>query len=237
MLRSRHDGSPVKSSLGPFCIRIPGPTLPRQFGRVFTYKQNNGDNCWFGRDVTAAMLVVKKKRFSLGTKHYFHVNSSRKNSIVLTPLPFQHGRLVTRLQNNNISLVGLGTLVGLSKIFEMRIGSVLLSRYNWITENSFRAPTKPRYGPENCCKCRLSIFKSHFWPKKSTMKRCNFWWWFLAKVLAVCTLLPNKRRYKVEIGSCNWFVCFHNCKIYHLVPRINDQKIVTKIRRAANMRC
>ena len=36
-------------------------------------------NCWFARDVTAAMLVVKNKSLSLlGTKLYFHVNSSRK---------------------------------------------------------------------------------------------------------------------------------------------------------------
>ena len=44
--------------------------------------------CWFARDVTAAMLLVKKeqKPFSpLGTKLYFHVNSSRKYSFVLTP--------------------------------------------------------------------------------------------------------------------------------------------------------
>ena len=42
---------------------------------------------WFARDVTAAMLVVKNKIISppLGTKLYFYVNSSRKNSIVLTP--------------------------------------------------------------------------------------------------------------------------------------------------------
>ena len=44
---------------------------------------------WFVRDVTAAMLVVcwwsEQKLFSpLGTIPYFHVNSSRKNSIVLT---------------------------------------------------------------------------------------------------------------------------------------------------------
>ena len=49
-----------------------------------TTKQNN---CWFARDITEAMLVVKKqKHFSpLGTELYFHVNSSRRNSIVLTP--------------------------------------------------------------------------------------------------------------------------------------------------------
>jgi len=45
--------------------------------------------CWFAREVTAAMLVVcwwsEQKHFSpLGTIPYFHVNSSRKNSIVLT---------------------------------------------------------------------------------------------------------------------------------------------------------
>ena len=42
--------------------------------------------CWFTRDVTAAMLVVKNKSISLlwATKLYFHVNSSRKYSVVLT---------------------------------------------------------------------------------------------------------------------------------------------------------
>ena len=42
--------------------------------------------CWFTRDVTAAMLVVKNKSISLlwATKLYFHVNSSRKYAIVLT---------------------------------------------------------------------------------------------------------------------------------------------------------
>ena len=45
--------------------------------------------CWFALDVTAAMFVVcwwsEQKHFSpLGTMPYFHVNSSRKNSIVLT---------------------------------------------------------------------------------------------------------------------------------------------------------
>ena len=45
-------------------------------------------NCWFARDVTAAMLVggQEQKHFSpLGTKLNFHVNSSRKYSFVLTP--------------------------------------------------------------------------------------------------------------------------------------------------------
>ena len=44
-----------------------------------------GFYCWFARDVAAAMLVVKNKSISLlweqtflGTKLYFHVNSSRK---------------------------------------------------------------------------------------------------------------------------------------------------------------
>ena len=44
--------------------------------------------CWFACDVTAAMLLVKNKSISLlwlGTKLYFHVNTSRKNSIVLDP--------------------------------------------------------------------------------------------------------------------------------------------------------
>ena len=45
--------------------------------------------CWFALDVTAAMFVVcgwsEQKHFSpMGTMPYFHVNSSRKNSIVLT---------------------------------------------------------------------------------------------------------------------------------------------------------
>ena len=56
-------------------------------------------NCWFARDVTAAMLVVKNKSLSLpGTKLYFQVNSSSKNSIV----DHQHGRLVTWLQTKKI---------------------------------------------------------------------------------------------------------------------------------------
>ena len=33
---------------------------------------------------------------------------------------------------------------------------------------------------------------------------------------------------KVEIGSCNWFV------IYHIVLRINFQKVVTKVRQETN---
>ena len=44
--------------------------------------------CWFARDVTAAMYVSgqEQKHFAPpGTKLYFHVNSSKKNSIVLTP--------------------------------------------------------------------------------------------------------------------------------------------------------
>ena len=36
------------------------------------------------RDVTAAMLEVKKKSISLLLQLYFHVNSSRKNCFVLT---------------------------------------------------------------------------------------------------------------------------------------------------------
>ena len=41
-------------------------------------------NCWFVRDVTVAMLVVKSKNISrpfspLGTKLHFHVNSLREN--------------------------------------------------------------------------------------------------------------------------------------------------------------
>ena len=41
-------------------------------------------NCWFVRDVTVAMLVVKNKNISrpfspLGTKLHFHVNSLREN--------------------------------------------------------------------------------------------------------------------------------------------------------------
>ena len=45
--------------------------------------------CWFALDVTAAMLVVcwwsEQKHFSpLGTIPYFHENSPRKNSILLT---------------------------------------------------------------------------------------------------------------------------------------------------------
>ena len=52
--------------------------------------QTNNSNCWFVCDVTTAMLVVcwwsEQKHFSpLGTKPYFHVKSSRKNSVLLPP--------------------------------------------------------------------------------------------------------------------------------------------------------
>ena len=42
--------------------------------------------CWFARDITAAMLVGKNKSISLiwGNKLHFYVNSSRKNSVILT---------------------------------------------------------------------------------------------------------------------------------------------------------
>ena len=45
-------------------------------------------NCWFAHDVRSAMLIggQEQKHFCLlGTKLYFHVNSSRKNSVLLTP--------------------------------------------------------------------------------------------------------------------------------------------------------
>ena len=62
----------------------------------------------------------------------------------------------------------------------MGIGSVLRSQYDWITQNSFRAPTSQvkkrdsknkerkncnsrlKYGLENCPKCGLSILKQFF---------------------------------------------------------------------------
>ena len=55
---------------------------------------------WFARDVTAAMLAVKNKSISLlwELRLHFHVNSSKKNSIVLIR---QHGRLLTWLQTKN----------------------------------------------------------------------------------------------------------------------------------------
>ena len=59
--------------------------------------------CWFECDVTAAMLVSDQgqKHFSpLGTKLYFHVNSSRKYSDYC--IDIKHGRLVTWLQAKNI---------------------------------------------------------------------------------------------------------------------------------------
>ena len=50
----------------------------------------------------------EQKHFSpLGTKLYFHVNSSRKNSIEIDP---KHGRLVKWLQTENISLGVLNPL-------------------------------------------------------------------------------------------------------------------------------
>ena len=33
----------------------------------------------------------------------------------------------------------------------------------------------PRYGLENCCKRKLSIFSINFLPEKSKTKKCNFW--------------------------------------------------------------
>ena len=53
------------------------------------------------RDVTAAMLEVKKKSISPLLQLYFHVNSSRKEFFCID-LP--HGRLVTWLQTKNIAL-------------------------------------------------------------------------------------------------------------------------------------
>ena len=64
------------------------------------------------------------------------------------------------------------------------------------------------------------------------MKRYNCLWWFSAKKLAFWTS-PNERRYKLKTGSCSWFVCFHNCKIYYLVLWINVQKVVTEVRQEA----
>ena len=50
--------------------------------KIFIVHPSLDLNCSFASDVTAAMLVVKYKRNS---KLYFQVNSSRKNSFVLTP--------------------------------------------------------------------------------------------------------------------------------------------------------
>ena len=48
--------------------------------------QSLQSNCWYARDVTAVVGGKKQKHFcSLGTKLCFHVNSSSKNYIVLTP--------------------------------------------------------------------------------------------------------------------------------------------------------
>ena len=58
--------------------------------------------CWFARDVTAAMHVggQEQKHFApLGTKLCFHVNSSGKKSIVLTP------NMAALLQTKNITYV------------------------------------------------------------------------------------------------------------------------------------
>ena len=56
--------------------------------------------CWFARDVTVAMLVVKNKSIFLllGTELHFHVNSSTKKFYCIDP---QHVRLVTWLQTKN----------------------------------------------------------------------------------------------------------------------------------------
>ena len=57
------------------------------------------NNCWFARDVTAAMLVVKNKSISL----LWELNSVfifffEEIFFCFDP---QHGRLVTRLQTKN----------------------------------------------------------------------------------------------------------------------------------------
>ena len=70
----------------------------------------------------------------------------------------------------------------------------------------------------NCCKCRLSIFTSIFLLKKQTIdEKVQFLVMIFGQKLAFWSLLPNERGYEVKIGSCCWFLCLHNCKIYDLV--------------------
>ena len=66
-------------------------------------------NRWFARDVTVDHVGgQEQKHFALlGTKLYFHVNSSRKKSYWFDP---QHNRLVTRLQTKS-SEMGAGDFV------------------------------------------------------------------------------------------------------------------------------
>ena len=53
-------------------------------------------NCWFARDVTVAMLVVKNKSIPpLGTKLCFHVNSSRKETLLFRPPTWPPCHVVT----------------------------------------------------------------------------------------------------------------------------------------------
>ena len=64
------------------------PTLPLQEWKLKWNSELpiiNKGYCWFARDVTEAVLVVNNKSISQPLGTLFHVNSSRKNSIVLTP--------------------------------------------------------------------------------------------------------------------------------------------------------
>ena len=58
----------------------------------------------------------------------------------------------------------------------------------------------------------------NFWPKKKKIdEKVQFLVMIFGQKLPFWTLLPNERGYEVKIGSCGWFLCLHNCKIYDLV--------------------
>ena len=94
--------------------------------------------CWFARDVTAAMLVVKKKSTSLlgELESYFHVNFSRKKSIVLTP----NMAALSRGWKSRIRSGGRKE-IWVSKFHGLVIDQFRIKNYRWIqtlTTHSYR---------------------------------------------------------------------------------------------------
>ena len=126
------------------------------------------------------------------------------------------------------------------KIFEMRIGSVLRSQYDWITQNSFREKTSqvngwsmssenskrkncnwiPRYGLENYRKSFFFCLKNR--RREGVNLSDDFQFFGLRRQT------NDLRKWKLWVVVV--LVCFHSCKIYHLVLWINVQKVVTKVR-------
>ena len=95
-LSSLEDGSTVES------ICSPSFYVLKKTCRIVNLDPSH---CWFARVVMAAMLVIKNKSYfsPQGTELCFHVNYSRKNSIVLTP---NMAALSRGLQTKNTVFVG-----------------------------------------------------------------------------------------------------------------------------------